>query len=96
MSCLCVFLVQFYHHSDSIVCICNCILTTLLVREKKEDFQVEIKSYRKILNLSKNVIDSEEEDIDLNIADIPDKFYRPRKLFKGINASLLNSFHYEN
>jgi hypothetical protein len=43
--------------------------------------------YRNILNLSKDVIDSEEEDMDLDIVDVPDKFYRPRKLFKGNNAS---------
>lgn len=42
------------------------------------------------------MIDSEEEDMDLDIVDVPDKFYRPRKLFKGNNANLLNYFLYEN
>lgn len=67
------------------------------MKKKKRFPSRNLKSYRKTLNLSKDVIDSEEEeDMDLSIADVPDKFYRPRKLFKGENATLLNCFLYEN
>ena len=89
MSCLWVFLVQ-------LIPLFYVNVITFWQHSFSEKKKKKSKLYRNILNLSKDVIDSEEEDMDLDIVDVPDKFYRPRKLFKGNNASLLNYFIYEN